>query len=68
MSKVHVWYMTKDELAEYVKKHPIIPTKKPRRKAFENIHTDYRWPWEQKSERGEAMTSSFNRQNREFVK
>jgi len=36
--KVETWYMTKEELAAYVEKHPIKAT--PRReKAFANIKT-----------------------------
>jgi len=30
LSKVHVWYMTPEQLADYVKKHPIVPTEKPK--------------------------------------
>ncbi|WP_445505789.1 hypothetical protein [Niallia sp. 03091] len=38
IGKVHVWYMTPEELAEYVKKHPIVPTEKPSGAAYSNIH------------------------------
>ena len=41
--KVHVWYMTPDELEAYKKKHPIKPTKKERAVNFQSDHPDYKW-------------------------
>lgn len=46
MNKVTVWYMTEEELQAYIRKHPIRPTKKVKKKgedAFSNIHVDYKW-------------------------
>lgn len=46
VGKVKVWYMTEEERQEYIKKHPIVPMKKVKKKgeeAFSNIHTDYKW-------------------------
>ncbi|MDE3837916.1 hypothetical protein C0966_00645 [Bacillus methanolicus] len=42
--KVTTWYMTPEQLAEYIKKHPIKPQPKRKNdKDFANIHTDYKW-------------------------
>ena len=38
-SKVTTWVMTPEQLAEYVAKHPIIPTGKPKGSSYENIYT-----------------------------
>ncbi|KEF40156.1 hypothetical protein M670_00172 [Schinkia azotoformans MEV2011] len=37
--KVHTWYMTPEQLADYIKKNPIIPSGKPRIEAFSDVHT-----------------------------
>jgi hypothetical protein len=39
MYSVKEWVMTEEERLEYIKKHPIKPTKKRKKKAFDNIHT-----------------------------
>lgn len=37
IGKVTVWYMTEDERQEYIKKHPIVPTKRERIISFSEI-------------------------------
>lgn len=37
--EVKVWYMTEEERLAYIKKHPIIPTKKKKEKAFSDIQS-----------------------------
>lgn len=39
--KVTVWQMTEEQRLEYVKKHPIIPRKKPSGSSY--AATDYKW-------------------------
>lgn len=39
VSEVKVWYMTEQERLDYIAKHPIIPTGKPRIEAFSDVHT-----------------------------
>jgi hypothetical protein len=41
--EVHVWYMTSEELAEYVKKHPIRPTKREMSSGFDRYYPDWNW-------------------------
>lgn len=41
IGEVKVWYMTEEERQEYIKKHPIKPTKKARTKRTDFI--DYEW-------------------------
>lgn len=41
--EVHVWYMTPNELAEYIKKHPIRPTKKEMSSGFDRNYPDWNW-------------------------
>lgn len=43
--QVTTWFMTPEQLAEYVKKHPIKPTKKERPGSFDTDHRgpDYKW-------------------------
>lgn len=46
MSQVTVWHMTEEERLAYIKKHPIKPTAKSKKKgdsAFSNISKDYVW-------------------------
>ncbi|WP_366160594.1 hypothetical protein ABXS71_16915 [Bacillus infantis] len=43
VGKVETWYMTKEELAAYVEKHPIRRTEKPKGSSFANVQTDYKW-------------------------
>lgn len=43
MSKVTVWYMTEEERLSYIKKHPIIKTKKERPINFDTDYPDYKW-------------------------
>jgi hypothetical protein len=38
--KVTVWYMTEEERQEYIKKHPIVPTKRERIISFSEIPKD----------------------------
>jgi hypothetical protein len=47
IGKVHVWYMTPEQLAEYVKKHPIVPTGKT---SFSTEAIDYEVINERKKE------------------
>lgn len=42
LSKVHTWQMTEEERLAYIEKHPIKPTKKPRRSSTID-HIDYKW-------------------------
>lgn len=35
--KVHVWHMTEQERLAYIKKHPIVPTERPKVPAFSDI-------------------------------
>jgi len=42
--EVHVWYMTPDQLAEYVKKHPVRPYKKEITGTFERNKREWQWP------------------------
>lgn len=39
ISKVNVWYMTEAERLAYIKKHPIVPTKKAKVAVFSNIYS-----------------------------
>lgn len=36
--EVTTWYMTPEQLAEYVAKHPIIPKGKPKGTGYSDIH------------------------------
>jgi hypothetical protein len=39
MGEVKVWYMTEEERLAYIKKHPIKPTeRRKKKKAFDDIH------------------------------
>lgn len=42
LSKVHTWQMTEEERLAYIEKHPIRPTKKPKRSSTIE-HIDYKW-------------------------
>jgi hypothetical protein len=43
MSKVTVWYMTEEERQAYIKKHPIVKTKKERPVNFTSDQPDFKW-------------------------
>jgi hypothetical protein len=42
MYKVETWFMTEQERLAYIEKHPIKPTRKPRRSSTID-HIDYKW-------------------------
>ena len=42
LSKVTEWKMTEEERLAYIKKHPIKPTKKPKRSSTID-YVDYKW-------------------------
>ena len=42
LSKVHTWKMSEEERLAYIEKHPIKPTKKPKRSSTID-HIDYKW-------------------------
>ncbi|MDQ0412709.1 hypothetical protein [Mesobacillus stamsii] len=49
MYKVETWFMTEEERLAYIEKHPIKPTKKPKRSS--NIEfIDYKWRSEKATE------------------
>ncbi|WP_179212614.1 hypothetical protein [Priestia aryabhattai] len=39
MSEVKVWYMTEEERLAYIKKHPIVPTKRKKGDSFADIYS-----------------------------
>ncbi|TYS50106.1 hypothetical protein [Bacillus infantis] len=43
VGKIKVWYMTDEELASYVAKHPIKEPKKVSRKDSAKTSPDYKW-------------------------
>lgn len=43
VGKIEVWYMTEEELAAYVAKHPIKEPKKAARKGIAKTNPDYKW-------------------------
>ncbi|MFJ5713153.1 hypothetical protein [Neobacillus sp. NPDC093127] len=63
IGQVHVWYMTPEELAEYVKKHPIIPTGKPPVAKFSTDTIDYKSAGERKKEafKGKKVMDGVNK-------
>lgn len=40
---VHEWKMTEEERLAYIKKHPINPTMKAKKRASTISHIDYKW-------------------------
>lgn len=43
INEVTTWYMSPEELAEYVKKHPIKSAKKNRGQTAKPVKKDYKW-------------------------
>lgn len=45
MGKVTVWFMTEEERLDYIKRHPIIPTGKPKKQDESNysFYRDFEW-------------------------
>lgn len=36
--EVKVWYMTEEERLAYIRKHPIVPTEKPRGSSYSGVY------------------------------
>jgi hypothetical protein len=52
--KVHVWYMTEEQRLDYIKKHPIIPTERPKGSTFEELK-EKKWKWRGKEAARQRM-------------
>jgi response regulator of citrate/malate metabolism len=50
IGKVTVWRMTEEQRQEYIKKHPIVPTKKQNEAQFNTDRIDYKAVGERKKE------------------